>query len=90
MPPSFAPLFRHAAAKDYIDALSELQSTLGHLNDMIAATRLIDELWPPRGRQYRFRVRRASFAVGPRQWRARARTPAQVPGGNSPAKPFWN
>ena len=35
----FAPLFRHAGAKAYVDALSKLQGTLGHLNDMAAAAR---------------------------------------------------
>lgn len=40
----FAPLFPHAGAKDYIDALSELQGALGRLNDAAAAGRLLDEL----------------------------------------------
>lgn len=40
----FAPLFPHAGAKNYIDALSGLQGALGHLNDMAAAVRLLDEL----------------------------------------------
>jgi len=43
----FAPLFRHAGANDYIEALSTLQGTLGHLNDMAAAARLLDELMAP-------------------------------------------
>ncbi|HEY7943856.1 MAG TPA: CHAD domain-containing protein [Casimicrobiaceae bacterium] len=45
----FAPLFRHAGAKAYIGALAELQRSLGQLNDMAAATRLLDELAPPAG-----------------------------------------
>ncbi len=43
----FAPLFRRAGANDYIDALSALQGTLGNLNDMAAAARLLDELMAP-------------------------------------------
>ena len=43
----FSPLFRHAGANAYVGALSILQSTLGHLNDMAAATRLVDELLAP-------------------------------------------
>ena len=45
----FAPLFRHAGVNAYIDALAKLQATLGHLNDMAAASRLIDELLAPAG-----------------------------------------
>ncbi|HEY2864095.1 MAG TPA: CHAD domain-containing protein [Casimicrobiaceae bacterium] len=40
----FAPLFRHAGAKGYVDALAALQGTLGRLNDMAVAARLLDEL----------------------------------------------
>jgi inorganic triphosphatase YgiF len=40
----FAPLFRHAGAGDYIDALADLQSALGSLNDMATAGRLLGEL----------------------------------------------
>ena len=43
----FSPLFRHAGANAYIGALSKLQTTLGHLNDMASATRLVDELLAP-------------------------------------------
>ena len=43
----FAPLFRHAGASGYVDGLASLQRTLGHLNDMAAASRLIDELLAP-------------------------------------------
>jgi inorganic triphosphatase YgiF len=43
----FAPLFRHAGANAYVGALSKLQGTLGHLNDMAAAARLVDELLAP-------------------------------------------
>lgn len=45
----FAPLFRHAGARTYIGVLAELQGRLGTLNDMTAATRLLDELAPTTG-----------------------------------------
>lgn len=40
----FTPLFRHAGAKDYVDALAGLQAILGRLNDIAVASRLLDEL----------------------------------------------
>lgn len=40
----FAPLFRHAGAKSYIGALADVQRTLGGLNDLVAAGRLLEEL----------------------------------------------
>jgi inorganic triphosphatase YgiF len=86
-----ASLFRHGGAKDYIDALSGLQSALGHLNDMIAATRLIDELLAA-ARNDTELSRAAGIVRGwtaamsarelerlPKSWRQFAK-----------AKPFWN
>ena len=87
----FAPLFRHAGAKNYIDALSGLQSTLGHLNDMAAATRLIDELLAPARddvelahaagivRGWTAAMRAHELDRLPKSWRQFAR-----------AKPFWH
>ena len=87
----FAPLFRHAGASDYIDALAELQGTLGRLNDMAAATRLLDELIAPIRNDVELShaagvVRGWTAAMSarelerlPKSWRQFAR-----------AKPFWN
>jgi triphosphatase len=87
----FAPLFRHAGANAYIDALAKLQGTLGHLNDMAAATRLIDELLAPARNDVEL-SRAAGIVRGwtaamsarelerlPKSWRQFAK-----------AKPFWN
>lgn len=86
-----APLFRHAGAKEYIDALSGLQSTLGHLNDMIAATRLIDELVAAARND--IPLSRAAGIV--RGWTAAmtARELERLPKSwrqFAKAKPFWN
>lgn len=87
----FAPLFRHAGAKAYVDALAKLQGTLGHLNDMAVAARLIDELLPTVRPDVEL-SRAAGIVRGwtaamsarelerlPKSWRQFAR-----------AKPFWN
>jgi triphosphatase len=87
----FAPLFRHAGANAYVGALSKLQGTLGHLNDMAAAARLVDELLAP-ARDDIGLSRAAGIVRGwtaaisarelerlPRSWRQFAKT-----------KPFWN
>ena len=87
----FAPLFRHAGANAYVDALARLQGTLGHLNDMAAAARLIDELVAPARNDVELSraagiVRGWTAAISarelerlPKSWRQFAK-----------AKPFWN
>jgi CHAD domain-containing protein len=40
----FSTLFSHAKAQKYLLTLTELQDTLGHLNDIAVAYRLLDEL----------------------------------------------
>ncbi|HEX3633549.1 MAG TPA: CHAD domain-containing protein [Casimicrobiaceae bacterium] len=87
----FAPLFRHAGAKDYVDALAQLQTTLGHLNDMAAAARLVDELLAPARddielsraagivRGWAAAISASELARLPKSWRQFAK-----------ARPFWN
>jgi CHAD domain-containing protein len=84
-------LFRHAGANAYIDALSALQGTLGYLNDMATAARLVDELLAAAGNDIELSraagiVRGWSAAMSarelerlPKSWRQFAK-----------AKPFWN
>jgi triphosphatase len=87
----FSPLFRHAGANAYVDALAKLQGTLGHLNDMAAAARLIDEILAPARNDVEL-SRAAGIVRGwtaalsarelerlPKSWRQFAK-----------AKPFWN
>ncbi len=87
----FAPLFRHAGASDYIGALSELQGTLGHLNDMAAAARLLDEIMAP----VKSDVELSHAAGIVRGWTAAmsARELERLPKSwrqFAKAKPFWN
>jgi inorganic triphosphatase YgiF len=87
----FAPVFRHAGAKDYVDALAGLQARLGRLNDMAVAWRLLDELLVAHANDVG--LAHAAGIVGgwtaatsahelerlPKSWRRFAK-----------AKPFWN
>ncbi|MGH8849923.1 MAG: CHAD domain-containing protein, partial [Casimicrobiaceae bacterium] len=88
----FAPLFRHAGATGYIAALAELQRSLGQLNDLAAATRLLDELVGTAARSDAGLAHAAGLVRGwiaatsahelvrmAKTWRDFAR-----------AKPFWN
>jgi inorganic triphosphatase YgiF len=86
-----APLFRHAGANAYIDALSRLQGTLGYLNDMAAAARLVDELLASARND--IELSRAAGIV--RGWTAAmsARELERLPKSwrqFAKAKPFWN
>jgi CHAD domain-containing protein len=86
----FAPLFRHAGAGDYIETLAELQGALGSLNDMAAATRLLDELMTAASD-----AELAHAAGIVRGWAAAmsARELEQLPKSwrrFSKAKPFWD
>jgi inorganic triphosphatase YgiF len=86
-----APLFRHAGANAYIDALSRMQGTLGCLNDMAAASRLLDELLATARND--IELSRAAGIV--RGWTAAmsARELERLPKSwrqFAKAKPFWN
>ncbi len=86
-----APLFRHAGANAYIDSLSRLQGTLGYLNDMAAAARLVDELLATARND--IELSRAAGIV--RGWTAAmsARELERLPKSwrqFAKAKPFWN
>jgi CHAD domain-containing protein len=86
-----APLFRHAGANAYVDALSTLQGTLGYLNDMAAAARLADELLATARND--IELSRAAGIV--RGWTAAmsARELERLPKSwrqFAKAKPFWN
>jgi triphosphatase len=86
-----APLFRHAGASAYVDALSRLQGTLGYLNDMAAAARLVDELMVTARND--IELSRAAGVV--RGWTAAmsARELERLPKSwrqFAKAKPFWN
>ena len=86
-----APLFRHAGANAYIDALSSLQGSLGYLNDMTAAARLVDELLATARND--IELSRAAGIV--RGWTAAmsARELERLPKSwrqFAKAKPFWN
>ncbi|MEO8740530.1 MAG: CHAD domain-containing protein [Casimicrobiaceae bacterium] len=88
----FAPLFPDRRARTYVRSLSRLQSTLGVLNDVAAAERLLAELAPPESTRAPRVVYAAGLARGwmaasqaggigavDKAWRAFARR-----------KPFWN
>jgi inorganic triphosphatase YgiF len=86
-----APLFRHAGANAYVDALSKLQGTLGYLNDMAAAARLVDELLATARND--IELSRAAGIV--RGWTAAmsARELERLPKSwrqFAKARPFWN
>lgn len=87
----FAPLFRHAGANAYVAALSDVQGSLGRLNDMATAARLLDEIIAgvPQDadlshaagivRGWAAAVTARELERLPKSWRQFAR-----------AKPFWN
>ena len=88
----FAPLFADRRARAYVRSLSRLQSTLGVLNDVATAERLLAELAPPETTS----APRVAYAAGlARGWMA-----ASQAGGISAVdkawrafakrKPFWS
>jgi len=87
----FAPLFSDRRSKAYIQALSRLQSILGHLNDLEIAGKLLDQLAPADDR-----APDAAYAAGiVRGWLAASVAPElkrlrQAQRAFAKCAPFWD